>query len=76
MYYSQSGEDKIMYEKFLNKIQNGVFLEMGACDGVLYSNTLFLEKTCGWTGILIEPHPNQFEKLKKTDLTVNYIIIL
>lgn len=34
---------------------NGVFLEVGANDGIRQSNTYIFEKFFGWTGILIEP---------------------
>lgn len=44
-------------------MRNGIFLEMGALDGVTYSNTKFFQDTLGWNGILVEPNPNQFEKL-------------
>lgn len=35
----------------------GVFLEVGANDGVQQSNTLRLERELGWSGVLIEPSP-------------------
>tara|TARA_Y100000590_G_scaffold31353_1_gene34688 strand:+ start:6175 stop:6981 length:807 start_codon:yes stop_codon:yes gene_type:complete len=41
------------------------FLEIGAGDGFLISNTFILEKYYNWTGILVEPNPEQFNKLKK-----------
>lgn len=65
MYYSQCQEDKIIYEKYLRHItiENGTFLEMGAMDGIEYSNTLFFEEQLGWRGILIEPHALNFSKL-------------
>jgi FkbM family methyltransferase len=65
MYFSQAGEDAFLNDNyFLNK-QNGIYIELGALDGVLYSNTKFFEDQLGWTGILIEPHAFKFESLKK-----------
>ena len=49
-------------EKYLSK-KPAFFVELGANDGVQQSNTLTLEKYQGWRGILIEPHPGNFNKL-------------
>jgi FkbM family methyltransferase len=35
---------------------NGFFIELGANNGLLQSNTAFLEKNRNWRGILIEPN--------------------
>ena len=40
--------------------RGGVFLEAGANDGLLFSNTAFLERYCGWSGLLIEAVPHKF----------------
>ena len=40
----------------------GTFLEAGAHDGYTQSNTYFLERHRGWTGILIEPVPELRDK--------------
>ena len=56
---------------FKNK-QNGVYIELGALDGVLYSNTKFFEDSLKWTGILIEPHPEKF-KLLQTNRPNNFL---
>lgn len=37
------------------KKKGGYFIEIGACDGILYSNTLLLEKKYGWKGLVVEP---------------------
>ncbi len=49
------GLDKLIDEHF--NFENGVFLEAGAWDGVLFSNTYFLEKFRHWHGVLVEPIP-------------------
>ena len=64
-YYSQCGEDEYLNNRYFKNMQGGIFLEMGALDGVTYSNTKFYEDSLGWTGILIEPHPIQFGNLTK-----------
>jgi FkbM family methyltransferase len=37
---------------------SGYFVEVGAYDGVRYSNTLALEESFDWSGILVEPLPH------------------
>ena len=65
-FYSQQGEDLLIYRNFINlKTNDGIFLELGACDGLLYSNTMFFEKYLGFNGILIEPVSRFYEKLIK-----------
>lgn len=39
------------------------FFEMGALDGVMYSNTKFYEDSLGWSGVLVEPNPIAFTQL-------------
>jgi FkbM family methyltransferase len=53
--------------KLLNYLDynNGFFIEVGANDGITQSNTLLLEQTKNWKGILIEPSTNVFEKCVK-----------
>jgi len=65
-FYSQQDEDKYIIQYILkNKITDGTYLEIGGCDGILYSNTKTLEDSFGFSGILIEPQPNFYEKLQK-----------
>jgi len=48
-----------------NQRSPGFFLDFGAFDGVLISNTLYLEKRLNWTGLCVEPNPRYFENLCK-----------
>lgn len=61
--FSQHGQDLFVYETFFKGRMDGIFVDVGAYDGVTYSNTLLFERL-GWSGICIEPLPNAFEKLK------------
>ena len=52
-FYSQQNEDKYIIQYLLKeKMADGTFLEIGACDGVLYSNTKTLEDYFNFNGIL------------------------
>lgn len=42
---------------------HGIFIEVGANDGVTQSNTKLLEEYYNWTGILIEPSASLFSRL-------------
>ncbi len=64
-YKSQSGQDIVINEIFFKNKKGGVFIDIGAHDGVGYSNTWFFEKVLDWTGICIEPNPTIFKKLKE-----------
>src|SRR5689334_17383054 len=55
---SQHGEDLLVAAHFGEK-RGGYFVEVGALDGVTFSNTYLLEIDYGWTGVLIEADPLQ-----------------
>lgn len=61
---SQLGQDIWVLEQHSYK-RDGFFVEFGATDGVLLSNTYILEKLFGWKGLCAEPNPKYFEKLQK-----------
>ena len=52
-------------ENYFKNKKNGTYIELGALDGVLYSNTKFFQDKLNWRGILIEPHPDKFILLQK-----------
>lgn len=46
-----------------NGRRDGRFAEIGAFDGVLHSNSYFLESEHGWQGVCVEPNPALFTRL-------------
>lgn len=63
-YYSQIKQDKWVLSK-LGQKRNGVFIDVGAFDGVNMSNTYVLEKDFDWTGVCVECNPEVIPKLKE-----------
>lgn len=61
-YYSQFEQDKYIYEKFFINKNKGYFVDIGAHDGITFSNSKFFEEL-GWDGVCIEPNPKIFEIL-------------
>lgn len=57
-YLAKDDLDKKM-EKYLN-YRHGYYVELGANEGIVQSNTYYFEKQKGWKGLLIEPSPNKY----------------
>lgn len=62
-FFGQHGQDKFVAE-CLGFPKDGFFVDIGANDGITFSNTYYFEKELGWRGVAIEPLPKTFEKLK------------
>jgi len=66
---SYVNEDKIIYEAFFKQhiargnIFNGTYVELGALNGMRYSDTRFFDQCLGWDGLLIESDPKMFDTL-------------
>ena len=60
----QHGEDRILQMFFRNQ-PFGFLVDVGAADGWDNSNSFQLLQRPGWNGVLIEPEPSQFQKLKR-----------
>jgi len=74
LYFGQYGQDSVI-DSFFQEIgqSTGTFLDVGASDGIRFSNSYFLEVNRGWKGICVEAHPDYFELLKKNRQTsINY----
>lgn len=63
-YISQFGQDKWIAETLLPGKQQGIFVDIGANDGISISNTCYLEKQLGWNGLAVEPIPEINQKLR------------
>jgi FkbM family methyltransferase len=61
---SQLGQDVWVLEQ-LGWKHGGFFVEFGATDGVLLSNSWLLEKYFDWNGICAEPNPKLFQQLQQ-----------
>ena len=63
---SQWSEERLLLPDLLKAAggRPGIFVELGALDGILYSNTLALERCYNWTGLLIEADPVNYAKLR------------
>jgi FkbM family methyltransferase len=72
VYVSQVGQDLFLDRFIFNEKRNGFFLDIGAGDGVTFSNTYFFEEYRDWTGICVEPHADSFRLMKanRKDSTV------
>jgi FkbM family methyltransferase len=71
----QNLEDAVIAERFFRSgplahlshgdSPGGMFLEMGALDGITFSNTRLFEHCLGWDGLLIEAQPTNAEACRK-----------
>lgn len=53
-----------IYLKYIGRIRDGAFVEVGAFDGITWSNTSCLAER-GWTGLLFEPLPKAFKQCQR-----------
>lgn len=63
MFHSQDNQDYYLETNIFKGYKNGVYVDVGAHDGISINNTLYFEKNNNWTGINIEPIKNVFDKL-------------
>ena len=62
-FYSQFGQDRFLETEIFRGYKNGVFMDIGAHDGVTINNTLYFEKENNWSGINIEPIKSVYDTL-------------
>lgn len=71
-YHGQWKIDKII-ETYVD-YDGGYYVELGAVDGIGLSNTLHFELKRNWSGLLIEPSPNNYLKCLENRSVKNAII--
>jgi FkbM family methyltransferase len=69
-YFSQANQDRWVIG-ILGSKKNGVFVDIGAYDGIQTSNTYTMEKYLDWSGICVEANRGIYEKLKTSRKSVN-----
>lgn len=62
-FFSQERQDEFITRFVFANKRNGSFVDVGAHDGVTFSNTKYLEQELGWRGICVEPNPDAFKLL-------------
>lgn len=70
-YHSLHELDKQL-EKYVD-FDDGFYVELGANNGVTYSNSLYFEIKRNWKGVLIEPTPHNFLLCKENRSKKNHI---
>jgi FkbM family methyltransferase len=60
---AQNGQD-VWIAHQLRELRGGYFVEIGADDGVRFSNTHMLEASFDWRGICVEPNPQTYDLLR------------
>ena len=70
-FYSQSGQDQFAYNL---SGKNGTYLEIGAADPIINSNTYILEVLHNWKGVSIELDQSHMSSWKKFPERKNKII--
>ena len=73
--YSQFGEDFFLRYYFAN-CRNGNYIDVGAFHPYRFSNTQYLRTQLGWSGINVEPQPENHALLEQEtdDININCVV--
>ena len=61
---AQDQEDVWLYENWFYGMKNGVIMESGALNGLLFSTSYMYENFANWTALHVEADPENYENLK------------
>lgn len=73
---SQSREDILLLPTLIALVGlgfSGTFIELGAYNGLVFSNTIALEQCAGWRGLLIEANPVNYADLVQSNRSSEYV---
>jgi FkbM family methyltransferase len=70
---AQIGQDVWVYGEVFDQMRCGFFVDVGANDGVTFSNTFLLEQQYAWKGLCVEADPRVYERLtsNRTSTCIN-----
>jgi FkbM family methyltransferase len=77
VYYSQDKQDYFLENNVFKGFKSGIYVDVGAHDGVTINNTLYFHKNNKWNGINIEPIKSVYDKLlinRPNDKNINCAI--
>jgi FkbM family methyltransferase len=77
IYYSQDKQDYFLENSVFKGYKSGIYVDVGAHDGVTINNTLYFHKNNKWNGINIEPIKSVYDKLlinRPNDKNINCAI--
>jgi FkbM family methyltransferase len=77
MFYSQDKQDEYLENNIFKGYKNGIYMDIGANDGITMNNTLYFEEYNNWTGVNVEPIEKIYNKLvmnRLNDININCAI--
>ncbi len=72
-FHSEHAQDAWLESNVFKGRLGGTYLECGALDGILHSNSLYFERHNGWRGLLVEANPRVFPYLAQNRPLANSV---
>lgn len=69
----QAEQDRFVISYF-QEMRGGTYIDIGANDGVTFSNTYILDKHFGWSGLLVEPQRDHLPSLLANRSRDNFLV--
>lgn len=75
-HYSR-GNEEIIVREYFHDMRDGSFLDVGCWHAIQASNTYYLEKWLGWSGVAVDALPElapEWRKIRKRSMFFNYLV--